>query len=372
MVTTLLCVLAMFVTLPGRNFTAGKWAASAVPGSADVPPSYADHFDLRYYIDAGGHRQPIRSVDDWLIRKRHVQFHLQAVMGPLPGPRERVPLEVMTVEEVKLSRITRRKLTYQSDATGRVPAYLFIPEHSPGTKLPAVLCLQQTTRAGKAEPAGLAGDPSLHYAVHLAQRGYVTLAPDYPSFGEHSFEFGPQSGYASGSMKAVWDNIRAVDLLESLPMVDRERLGCIGHSLGGHNTIFTAVFEPRLKVLVSNCGFSTFRKDDVPSWTGPRYMPRIASVYHNDAAKLPFDFPELIACLAPRPFLASAAESDSDFDLSGVRDCVRSARPIYDRFGAGNVLEESYYSGPHAFPENARDRAYTFLDRYLQNPRTQR
>jgi hypothetical protein len=94
-------------------------------------------------------------------------------------------------------------------------------------------------------------------------------------------------------------------------------------------------------------------------------MPRIAGVYENDAAKVPFDFPELIACLAPRPFLASAAEGDNDFDVSGVRDCVRSARPIYALLGASTALEESYYPGPHAFPDTARKRAYEFLDKFL-------
>lgn len=335
------------------------------PVLASPPTRYADHSDLSYFVDSQGQRRPIQSVEDWLIRKRHVQLHLQSVMGKLPGPSQRVPLDVKTIEEARVGAVIRRKLTYQSDTADRVPAYLFIPDYRADSKLPAVLCLQQTTKAGKAEPAGLAGDPSLHYALHLAERGYVTLAPDYPSFGEHTYEFGQQTGYASGSMKAVWDNIRAVDLLQSLSFVDGERLGCIGHSLGGHNTIFTAVFEPRLKVLVSNCGFCTFKKDDVPSWTGPRYMPRIASVYKNDAAKVSFDFPELIACLAPRPFLASAAEGDNDFDVSGVRDCVRIARPVYELLGAATALEESYYPGPHAFPDIARTRAYEFLDKYL-------
>jgi dienelactone hydrolase len=349
----------VFVISYKDGFPVGRFEPTA------PPPVYSDHADLQHFIDSHQQRQPIRSVDDWLIRKQHVQRHLQAVMGQLPGPLQRVPLAVKTLEEVQVDGVTRRKLTYQSDAADRVPAYLFIPDLDSGAKLPAVLCLQQTTAAGKAEPAGLAGDPSLHYALHLAKRGYVTFAPDYPSFGEHTYKFGLQTGYTSGSMKAVWDNIRAVDLLQSLSMVDGERLGCIGHSLGGHNTMFTAVFEPRLKVLVSNCGFSSFRKDDIPSWTGPRYMPRIASVYGNDPAKVPFDFPELIACFAPRPFLASAAEGDRDFDVSGVRDCIRSARTVYDLFNASAALEESYYPGPHAFPDNARDRAYAFLDRHL-------
>ncbi len=333
---------------------------------AVAPPRYSDHLDLTYYIDADGQRQAVKTINDWVTRRRHVQRHLESVLGQLPGPLQRVPLDVKTIEDVKVGTIIRRKLTYQSDSLSRVPAYLFLPAAAATKRLPAVLCLQQTTDVGKDEPASIAGDANMQYALHLAERGYVTLAPDYPSLGEYKFNFGPASGYASGSMKAVWDNMRAVDLLQSLPSVDGERIGCIGHSLGGHNTMFTAVFEPRLKVLVSNCGFCTFQKDDVPSWTGPRYMPRIKSVFDEDAAKVPFDFSELIACFAPRPFLASAAESDNDFRIDGVRDCVRAARPIYELLGQSGALEESYYPGPHAFPANARQRAYEFLDKYLK------
>jgi dienelactone hydrolase len=260
----------------------------------------------------------------------------------------------------------RRKVSYQSDADDRVTAWLLIPDHTSGQKLPAMLCLQQTTTGGKDEPAGIDGDPSLQYALHLAERGYVTLAPDYPSFGEHKYDFAPQHGYVSGTMKAVWDNIRAVDLLTSLLDVDAERIGCIGHSLGGHNSIFTALFEPRLKVVVSSCGFCTFQKDDVPSWTGPRYMPRIETVYGNSAAKVPFDFNELVAAIAPRPFLACAAVGDDDFNVDGVKDVMTSAKAVYQLLGKEDSLQAYYPQGEHGFPNDARDVAYRFLDKYLK------
>jgi dienelactone hydrolase len=246
-----------------------------------------------------------------------------------------------------------------------VAAYLFLPETSSGGRQPAVLCLQQTTPAGKDEPAGLAGNADLHYALELARRGYVTLAPDYPSFGEHDYDFSARHDYASGTMKAVWDNIRAVDLLETLAEVDPQRIGCIGHSLGGHSAMFTAAFEPRIKVIVSSCGFTSFVKDDLPSWTSPRYMPRIASEFQNDPRLVPFDFPEIVASFAPRPFLASAATRDADFDVSGVRDCLSAAREVYDLYGQADRLQAYYPEAEHSFPADARARAYEFLDQHL-------
>ena len=50
----------------------------------------------------------------------------------------------------------------------------------------------------------------------------------------------------SGTMKAIWDNKRALDVLDTLPFVKHGSYGTIGHSLGGHNSIFTAIFDHRI------------------------------------------------------------------------------------------------------------------------------
>jgi lysophospholipase L1-like esterase/dienelactone hydrolase len=344
-------------------------AALAQPGDtgpASPPIAYSDHTDLSHYRDDEGKQHPIRSRADWAVRRRHVVENMQRVMGPLPSPLRRMPLAIKQVEEARVGKLVRRKITYQSDPDDRVPAYLFLPANEQGKKLPAVLCLHQTTAAGIDEPAGLRGDPTMKYALELAERGYVAIVPEYPSFGTHRFDFKTNTAYASGSMKAVWDNMRAVDVLETLPDVDADRIGVIGHSLGGHNAMFTAVFEPRIKVIASSCGFTTFRKDDMPSWSGPRYMPRIATQFGNDARKVPFDFQEIVASFAPRPFLACAAEQDDDFDVSGVRDVIAAARPIYKLHDAAEHLAAFYSPGKHAFPEDARKHAYAFLDRHLR------
>lgn len=345
--------------------------------SSPPPVSYSHHDDLLYWQNADGQRQAVKSPDDWEIRRQHILRNLQLVMGPLPSPLSRVPLQVQVTEEVRLDPpmvaqpLIRRKLSWQSDPAGRVPAWLFLPVRPPGTsndvqeKLPAVLCLQQTADAGKDEPAGIRGDPSMKYALELAEQGFVTLAPDYPSFGDHAWDFSARPEYSSGSMKAIWDNIRAVDVLESLPEVDPQRMGVLGHSLGGHNAIFTSVFEPRLRVIVSSCGFTSLQKDDIPSWTGPRYMPRLATLFDSQPSRVPFDFHELIACLAPRPFLACAATQDSDFDVSGVRDVMQSASTVYALYGQPDALQSVYPAAEHSFPDTSRQQAYEFLARHL-------
>ncbi len=332
-------------------------------------PVYREHQDLSYYLEANGAKQPIKTPADWAKRRDHIAAWMQTVMGPLPKPVKPVPLDMKVEEEVTVGELTRKKISYQTDsADRRVKAFLFLPK-TDGKPTPAILCLHQTTNIGKSEPAGLGGSPNLHYALHLAQRGYVTLAPDYPSFGEYPFDFAPSHGYTSGSMKAIYDNIRAVDLLQSLPEVAKDRIGCIGHSLGGHNTMFTAFFEPRIKCLVSNCGFTRFHKyynGALKGWTSARYMPLIDSRHHNSPDEVPFDFPEIVASFAPRPFLASSPLRDSNFEVSGVKDTITSARPIYALFGAADALQVNYPDCAHDFPEDVRKVAYEFFDKHLR------
>lgn len=353
---------------PNGQFVISYAAGFPIGRFEPDPPavSYAEHTDLGYYFDSEGAKQAVRTASDWQLRRRHVLDNLQRVMGRLPGESHRVPLDVRVLEESREGDIVRRKISLQSDPFDRVTAWLLLPAAAGKEKRPAMLCLHQTSREGKNEPVGLTGRPSMHVGRELAERGYVVLAPDYPTFGEHAYEFAKHPEYASGSLKAVWDNMRCVDLLATLPEVDSGRIGVIGHSLGGHNAIFTAVFEPRLKVVVSSCGFTSLLKDDLPSWTGPTYMPRIASEFGNDIRKLPFDFHELIACLAPRPFFACAATRDDDFDVSGVRDVFAAALPTYRLLGKPNDLQADYPESPHEFPEASRKKAYEFIDGRLK------
>jgi dienelactone hydrolase len=208
----------------------------------------------------------------------------------------------------------------------------------------------------------------MHVALELAQRGYVTLAPDYPSLGEHSHDFDADA-FASGSMKAIYDNTRAIDLLQSLPEVDPDRIGCIGHSLGGHNSLFTAVFDDRIKAIVTCCGFTRFHRymgGDLRGWSGPRYMPRIATIYGLSPDRMPFDFAEVVAALAPRAVFIVAPLRDDNFDVEGVRDVVTAAGPIYELLGHARRLRAVYPDAAHDFPAESRQQAYAFLDEFLR------
>jgi dienelactone hydrolase len=340
-----------------------------MPLIALAAPNYPDKTKLLIWIDDAGKEHVIKTPADWAKRRAHILENMQEVMGRLPNAKTKVPLDVLFEEKEETDSFTRRKIRFKVAAREEmVPAYLFIPRRLQ-KKVPGILCLHQTNGAlGAKEPAGLGGNPNLHYAKHLAERGYVTLAPDYPSFGAYPYDF-MKSDFKSGSMKAIWNNMIAIDLLQSLPEVDKDKIGCIGHSLGGHNTMFTAVFDERIKALVSNCGFNSFPKyygGNIKGWTSDRYMPRWAAVYGLNVEKVPFDFPEIVAAFAPRAFLASSPLRDSNFEVSGVKDCIAAARPVYELLGVKDRLAANYPNCKHDFPEEVRRVAYEFLERWLK------
>jgi hypothetical protein len=348
----------------------GPWLIAAEPNS----PARLPREQLLLFRDAQGVVQPVRSLADWELRRAEILRGMQQVMGQLPGNEKRVPLELEVAEEVDCGKYVRQLIYYTSEPGSRVPAYLCLPKDVPGP-VPAVLCLHPTDNAvGHGVVVGLGGRENRQYAAELAERGYVTLAPNYPLLAKYQPDLAAL-GWESGTLKAVWDNIRGLDLLASLPQVDAARgFATIGHSLGGHNSVYTAVFEPRLKVVVSSCGLDSYLDyydgdprnwDPERGWCQTRYMLKLAE-YKGRLEEIPFDFHELIGALAPRRVFISAPLHDSNFRAASVDRVAAAARPVFELYGAADRLRVEHPDCDHDFPDAMRQLAYELIDRELR------
>jgi len=303
---------------------------------------------------------------------------MQAVMGPLPTIPAGHSLNIRTVAEERVGKITRRKIAYDSEPNDTTFAWLLLPDDEAPmpdsafrnvqtTKRPAMLCLHQTTAIGKDEPAGVGGLPNLQYGLHLAQRGFVTLCPDYFPYGEARPRNPYHRGYVSGTMKGIVVHRAGVDVLQATSGVDGDRIGVIGHSLGGHNSLFLAPFEPRLKAIVSSCGFTLFTHDDngdIRDWTGVPYMPRISTNYRQLGSMMPFDFHDILAAVAPTPIFINAPTRDS-FRLDGVELAVAAARKSARVFDLPDHITLETPECEHDFPGKVRATCYEWLARML-------
>jgi hypothetical protein len=123
-------------------------------------------------------------------------------------------------------------------------------------------------------------------------------------------------------------------------------------------------FDPRIKVMVTSCGFTYFPKyysGNLTGWSHKGYMPRIASEYGADPAKMPFDFTEILGVIAPRAVFINAPLYDENFEVSGVEDCVTAAAPVYELFSAAHKLHVAYPEAEHDFPPAQRSAAYALI-----------
>jgi hypothetical protein len=104
---------------------------------------------------------------------------------------------------------------------------------------------------------------------------------------------------------------------------------------------------------------------DLTGWAGERYMPRVETDYGKSAERMPFDFTEVIAAIAPRHLFVMAPRHDENFDVAGVRESIAAAEPVYKLFGANRWLRVMYPDCGHDFPYEARQAAYALLDECL-------
>jgi dienelactone hydrolase len=334
---------------------------------------------LLVYRGPEGDLRPIETVAEWPRRRREILAGMRQIMGELPTDQtKRVPLDVEVVREDDCGSYVRRLITYVSEPGSRVPAYLCLPKRvltEPNARAPAVLCLHGTDDVvGHGTVVGLGSRPNRQYAAELAERGFITLAPNYPRLAKYQPDLAGL-GWQSGTLKAVWDNQRGLDYLSTLPQVDATRgFGAIGHSLGGHNSVYTAVFDERITAIVSSCGLDSFldyyggdpkRWQPGQGWTQPLYMPCLAD-YHGRLEQIPFDFHELIGALAPRRVLIIAPTRDHNFQAASVDRIARAAGAVYALFGHPERLSVLHPDCEHDFPNEVREQAYEVLTEVLR------
>ncbi len=304
--------------------------------------------------------------------------NMERAMGKLPDRSDLPPFDIKISDSVKEDKFTRYTLSFTVAKNERLPVYLYVPKQR-GTiqRIPAMLVLHGTHELGKGVVDGQGTMPNRAHARELAQRGYVVIAPDYPSFGdlkEHNFD---TDRYVSATMQAIFNHMRCVDLLQSRPDVDSENIGVIGHSLGGHNAMFVSAFDTRLKVAVSSSGWTQFEYYNIGEegsrkyggrlgpWAQTRYMPLIRTKFNLDEKLIPFNFNDIITAIAPRAFFSVSPLKDTNFDVKGVREGIMLAERVYSTLGATDKIQVRYPDSGHDFPVENRKEVYGFLDRIL-------
>jgi pimeloyl-ACP methyl ester carboxylesterase len=316
----------------------------------------------------------------WESKRMEILDSMQALMGPLPELKKLPPPAVQYIDSAHRPGHICYTIVLTVAPDEIAPALLYMPYPAEKRKpRPAVLALHSTGDLGKKIVDGQSPLENRACAKELAERGYIVIAPDYPSFGDLSDYDFENDRYESGTMKGIFNHIRCIDFLCRLPEVDPDKIGVIGHSLGGHNAMFVAAFDMRIKAIVSSCGWTQHEYYDIGPKAieiyggrlGPyaqdRYMPLFKTKYQLDGEKMPFNYHDVITAFAPRPFFSNSPINDSNFDVEGVKAGVKLAIEAYKRFGKEENLQVVYPDDAHNFPPDIREKAYDFLDLHLKH-----
>lgn len=317
---------------------------------------------------------------DWEMKRDRIAAVWQRYIGWMPAP---IPPRYVILSEEHEQDHTRIHLTYATGYGDEVTAYLLIPDQPLAPAVgeipyPAMLALHPTDPHGKDDIATKAGRAGRRYALELVARGYVVLAPDTITAGERIYEgtepFQTAPFYSAYPLstavgKMIHDHQQGISLLQSLPYVNADRIGAIGHSLGGYNAYFLAAVDDRVKAVVSSCGFCPFMQDPAPDRWGQRewfsHIPKLTD--DLDDGFVPFEFHEIMALMAQRPLFNWFTQNDAIFpNWQAAAFASRDIHRLYQWLGR----EEHYTSlmghEGHNFPDPIRSISYQFLDRWLK------
>lgn len=290
------------------------------------------------------------------------------IIGPFP---KKVPLRAKVIERQDCGSYVREKVEYSVEAHERVRAYILIPKNL-HPKTAAIYCHHQHNDnfdLGKSEVVGLGGDRNQRYAQELAERGFITFAPDAIAFEERNWN--PKQGEAEyfelatrlvlGKTllaKVLHDVSVGLDYIRSRKEVDRHQIGFIGHSYGGRMAIWAPAFDKRIKVSVSHCGCINY-KDSLQRDIGIQMEFCVPGIMEIG------DIEDVVRLVEPSSLLISA--TDDDKWSKGATNVYTYAKSAFKR----GDLELMVYPGKHIFTLAMRKYAYQFLEKHLESNKKQ-
>lgn len=315
----------------------------------------------------------------------------EKVVGP-PPPVDFDVNMVITAREAK-DGYTFCTVFYNVEKEERVKAYLLIPDHKPGEKLPLIFCLHPTAREGKdiminrhSRPARNAAEQqkwdNRANALELVKLGYVCFLPDRYGYGDRG---NPAIGDVIKSMrwaegefakrhpgwhkvfgKIPYDLSRALDGLLKLDFVDGTRVATEGHSLGGWDSLYFWGSDPRVRAAVVNSGGAHWIIRQI--WMQPKW--RSAFLEKKQMVKPNTDVCAQIFLMhgAPRSLLYMRGLRDTGTDYAQTpSENARMIREYFVRRGGQGKFSCFFHDEGHDFPPYARSLAWKWLESQLKN-----
>ena len=351
-------------------------------------PTYVEQLKQELSYPMAWGNSPIKNFSKW--KKTTRKKVLECMMTP---PKRAKAWDMQVLEEEQRDGYKAQKIAFNINAYSRITAYLLIPDEAAG-RFPAVNLLHDHGAhlfIGKEKmirPFGVSQEvlddadawvrqlyEGQYLGDYLAKHGYVVFSMDAPMWGERGRKEGvdrKKYDLIAGNMMMLgrdlsafmtYDDIASTDFLASLPMVDAEKIGCAGCSMGAYRSWMLSALSDRIKVGASICWMIT-----TDAQLTKRFGRKENGGFANCIPGLRqyLDYPHIASLACPKPMLFINGTKDHLFPIPGVRDAFEQMHEVWKSQKADERLDTELWDIPHACGIKAQAKILEFLDRYLK------
>ena len=318
-------------------------------------------------LDENSHFElaPCTDREVWLRRAHYLRQRILCCCGLWPVP-ERQPLNARVFGTVEHDGYATEKVYFESRPRFFVTGNLYRPLEE-GPLRPAVLCPHGHWTHGRLEDSDACSVPAR--CATFARAGYVAFSYDMVGYldsfqVDHAFlaRRAPDGSMFLGSHPddalwginapgvQLWNSIRSLDFLQSLPDVDGDRIGCTGASGGGTQTFLLTAVDDRVAAAAPVCMVSPNMQGGCICENAPNLRIDTSNI-------------EIAALAAPRPLLLVSATDD--FTREAPAFAVPPIREVYGLFGATEKVDFVHVAAGHNYNGESRAAVYEWFGRWL-------
>lgn len=252
--------------------------------------------------------------------------------------------------------------------------YLLLPKDlKEGERRPVVVCqhglegLPEDTVTDDPKQSGFG--PYQAFSARLAERGFIVFAPHNPYRGHDRFRVLQRKANPLGRSLfsiIVGQHEVITEWLAGLPFVDPTRIGFYGLSYGGKTAMRVPALVDRYRLSICSADFNDWIRKNVVVDDAHSYM--YTGEYEMPEFNLgrTFNYAEMAALIAPRPFMVERGHHDGVAPDEWVAYEFAKVRRLYAELHIPERTEIEFFLGPHQIHGVG---TYEFLHRHLNWPK---
>lgn len=274
-----------------------------------------------------------------------------------------LPTDYRETNHIRMQGFSIRSIYFQTRPGVYATASLYVPEGK--GPFPAVVVTHGHWQGGRNS------DIFQSVAQQLAMHGYVALTIDAWGTGERTTVHGEHEYHGSclgasllntGTSlmgMQISDNIRAVDLLSSLPYVDAQKIGVTGASGGGNQAMWLAALDERIKAALPVVSVGTFESYIMNSNCICELLPT-GLTFTEEAG--------VLAMVAPRSLKLFNALKDNNraFAPAQMKRSYEGAKRIYELLKVPEKLSYQLFDTTHGYWPEMQEAMLGWFDQQLK------